>query len=122
MICPQCAAEFEAGILYCTDCGIPLEEPLPEEEGDPNMEFEDVKTALDPGALAVLRSILQDRGIENVLKGENFLGLYPSVGLVSAPRLIVRKERAEEVRDLVRDMQESPSAQRLDDDEDPPAD
>lgn len=110
MICPQCGAEYKPDIVQCADCGVPLEAPPPEEVPLADAEFETVKADLDPGGIAVLRSILEDRQIEHTMRGET-LGLYPSVGLVSATRLTVLKDRAAEVRELIQELEEEHSAE-----------
>jgi len=68
MFCPKCKSEYKAGIIKCVVCGVKLVNELPEEEF---VEFVKVFESSDPLLTALIKSILEDAGIEFFVNGEH---------------------------------------------------
>jgi len=68
MFCPICKAEYREGITHCPDCDVDLVEKIPAE----NMEdFVKVFESPDASLTVIIKSILDDAGIEYFVNGEN---------------------------------------------------
>lgn len=116
MFCPNCGAEYRAGITVCADCNIPL---VP----DPPPPFEEesvLTTVLETGDLAVValaKSMLDEAGIKYVAKGE-----LPLEQLAVGPvQIQVDKDDAAVARDLLSDLSEGISYDEDVIDEDEPS-
>jgi len=68
MFCPKCKAEFKEGILDCKECDEKLVHELPVDEF---VEFVKVFESSDPLLTALIKSILEDAGIEFFVNGEH---------------------------------------------------
>ena len=104
MYCPECGVEYRQGFTECSDCHVVLVENLPPEpEVDHSGEgWETIECfAYQPGLIAVLKSVLESEGIEYFLTDENMDTLYGSLPLLRSPRLTVRREQAEQVREIL---------------------
>ncbi|UCF71188.1 MAG: DUF2007 domain-containing protein [candidate division WOR-3 bacterium] len=109
MICPKCKAQYIRGIYVCADCDVPLVDQLPDDEQPENAEdigcqdatFLDVYVTGNAGEIALIRSLLDDAGIDYHFSGERFSmlhsGVYPS-------RLFVREDQCEEALEILRDL------------------
>lgn len=106
VICPNCKAEYKHGIYVCADCDVPLVDVLPDDESSGSAEFQenvftDVFITSNAGEIAMIKSLLDDAGIDYYFQGERFAsvhsGAYPS-------RLFVRADQCEEVLEILRDL------------------
>ena len=70
MFCPNCKSEYKAGIIKCIECGVKLVNELPEEKEE-FVEFVKVFESSDPLLTALIKSILEDAGIEFFVNGEH---------------------------------------------------
>lgn len=105
MFCPDCKAEYVEGIQICADCEIPLVAELPEEDirQPPHwIDFEEVLTTFNAGDIALVKSILDGENIAYYFHGESFNYMHP---LVQAPKLMVRKDQADQVREILKDLE-----------------
>ena len=80
MFCPECDSEYIDGIAECKDCGIPLVEVMPERVDAEaiNIELVTIFKSGDPAIIPIVKSLLDDAGIEYFLKNEHtqsWLGL-----------------------------------------------
>jgi len=111
MYCPECRAEFRAGITTCPDCEVPLVEELPDEsEGSPEDMVRIFETA-DVAVLPVIKSLLSAADIPHIVQGDEIMGVIPvgKIGLGGlSPRghglsaaIWVPRDRADEARDLL---------------------
>jgi Putative prokaryotic signal transducing protein len=101
MFCPQCRCEFREGFTVCSDCHIPL---VPELEPEPEPEFveyEEVLTTFNPFDIAFIKSLLDGQDILYYFNNEHFNYVRP---LAEPVRLMVEKDQAETVRELLKDM------------------
>jgi hypothetical protein len=84
MICPQCKAEYQQGFVECSDCQIPLVEELPQNPGPRPGEPIELVTILKSGndaAIAVAQSLLEDAGIDYLVRSKGQHALYPVGGM-----------------------------------------
>jgi hypothetical protein len=100
MYCPDCRAEYVDGISACPECGVTLVHDLGEECAE-WVEFEQILTTFNAGDIAFIKSILDCEGIKYYFLGEAFNYMEP---LVQAPRLMVRKDQAEQAREILGDL------------------
>ncbi|MFH0763199.1 MAG: DUF2007 domain-containing protein [Candidatus Omnitrophota bacterium] len=67
-----------------------------------NNEFVRVHSVSRPDDLALIKSILQSRGIEYFIKGENFGTLYGPADGLSLMDVMVREGRLDEAKELLK--------------------
>jgi hypothetical protein len=84
MICPHCKAEYRQGFLECSDCQIPLVGDFPQDvaprPGEPIKLVTILKSGNDAD-LVVAQSLLQDAGIDYLVRNKGQHALYPVGGL-----------------------------------------
>ncbi len=95
MFCPKCRTEYREGFYTCTDCGASLVSELPPEPATEYVEFEEVLISLNPGDVAMIKSLLDSEGITYYFRGESAYSFAPPT------RLMVQKDRADEARELL---------------------
>ncbi len=71
MFCPQCRTEYREGFETCTDCGVALVSELPPEPAREYLEFEEILISLNPGDIAMIKSLLDSEGITYYFRGES---------------------------------------------------
>jgi len=105
--CPQCKAEYVAGVEVCPDCDQPLVDQLPPEPpNDPNLEF----TLLTEGQTEVVTEVLQAEleaaGIPNYVSGDTLqsMKVYPAWNA----KVFVAKEQLELAKEILREILEGP--------------
>jgi len=116
MTCPECKAEFRAGILRCPDCDVALVERLAEPTARDGVE--DLVTVLrttDPALLPVVKTVLEAAGVPFVVQGEAALSYFPlgpaaarATGRVTGASVLVPRERAAEARELLESSPDTP--------------
>lgn len=103
MFCPNCKAEYVEGITVCADCGIELVEKLPPEENhDTKFTFKPFLKTNNMGDIAVIKSILDEQGIEYYIQGENMLYV---LGVIDSAILNVREDQLDDVKELLKDFE-----------------
>lgn len=114
MFCPECGVEYREGFSQCSDCQVALVESLPDEpepdhsgQGWETIEY----STYSADQVPVLKSVLDAEGIEYFLSDENIDTLYGSLPLLRAPRLTVRQEQADQVRQIISDLGEAAPTQ-----------
>jgi hypothetical protein len=77
MFCPNCRAEYRAGIDRCPACELPLvaalDEPAP---GEPEAKLVKVFQTGEAAMIPVVESVLDSAGIEFLAKGEEVQDLF----------------------------------------------
>jgi len=101
MFCPECGYEYVEGITECTDCKVPLVEKRPRQIRRNPKEFREVLSTYNQGDIALIKSILDNEKVEYFWLGENFSQIGQ---LIQPANLVVRKEHAERVRDILKEM------------------
>ncbi len=101
MFCPECRTEYREGFTVCADCGIALVPELPPEppaEIPPEgADFEEVLRFMDEGIVAIVKSVLDEEGIDYYIAGF-------SIPKGPDQRLMVRKDQAERAREILEDL------------------
>ena len=103
MFCPNCRAEYVEGVDTCPECGVALVAQL---DGDASQvaewaEFEQILTTFNAGDIALIKSILDGEGISYYFLGEAFNYVEP---LAQPPRLMVRKDQADQAKEILDDL------------------
>ena len=93
MFCPVCRSEYREGFTKCADCQVDLVEVLAPEREPEFHDFVEIITVFDEAKLALIKSILEDAGLDYYFQGELSHHLVP---LPFSTRLMVRKEDAGE--------------------------
>ncbi len=113
MICPDCRAEYRAGVNRCSDCDVPLVASLPTNEVETDLV--QVLETTDSGFLPMACSVLEAAGIPHIVRGDEALKLFPlgmaARGVTSrvlGARVLVPREHAEEARSLLETPAEPP--------------
>lgn len=104
MFCPKCLTEYVEGVRVCADCGTALVPELSEgvKPGPPQwIDFVQILTTFNAGDIALIKSILDGEDITYYFHGEAFNYVEP---LVQPPRLMVRKDQANLVREILKDL------------------
>ncbi len=94
MFCPECRREYKEGFYTCRDCGVSLVPELPPEPAPESHEFEETLVLLSPSDVAMIKSLLDSEGIAYYFKGES---PYSD----DFTRLMVRKDQADEARQIL---------------------
>ena len=87
----------------CADCDIPLVDRLPEKEATEkqNKDFREILMMVNAGEIAMVKSLLDDAGIDYYLKGGHFAVLRP---FADPARLFVRMDQYEEAVEIIKDL------------------
>lgn len=96
MFCPECRSEYVAGVDVCGECGKTLVAELPETPPPEFVAYEPILSTLNPAEIAVIKSILEDAGIDF-----RFLTETAGPPLALPARLLVPKDRAREATELL---------------------
>ncbi|MFA4949025.1 MAG: DUF2007 domain-containing protein [Candidatus Krumholzibacteriia bacterium] len=104
MFCPKCKAEYIEGVKECGECEVSLVATLPEKPEraeQKDLDFVSVVRTFNPQDIAIIRSILDDSGIEYYIQGENGIAVRP---LVDPANVMVVKDQAADAIELLKDL------------------
>ena len=118
-ICPQCGAEYRPEFTLCSDCLVPLVEWRPDlvpkaRETDRHSGTEPVSIfrSIDPGRIALAKSILQSAGVTFAMSNERMQTLgaspffMPAGPMLAGPvEIVVDRADADDARLLVQDLE-----------------
>lgn len=112
MFCPKCGAEYRTGFTECSDCRIPLVKELPPEPKKEYAENEFVECeeiVFDFPMLdtAIIKSILDSEGIRYYLIGDPDTSYRANPFFTEPVRLMVDKEQANTVREILKELEEN---------------
>ena len=103
MFCPECRTEYREGFTVCVDCGatlVPELPPEPTQESPPECaDFEEVLGFMDEGVVAIVKSLMDEEGIDYYIHGEFKVSGDPT------RKLMVRGDQAERAREILEDME-----------------
>ena len=103
MFCPECRTEYREGFTVCADCGTTLVPELPPEPpteiSSEGIDFEEVLGFMDEGVVAIVKSLLDEEGIDYYIVGEFSVSKGPN------QKLMVRKDQAERAREVLKDLE-----------------
>jgi len=103
MYCPNCEAEYEAGITHCADDGAELVERLTAEGGatdDSEARFVMLHTMSSPAEAEMVNDILRQNGIRSVIQSGGADAFSPLLSQVSPGGVLVDErdlDRAQEI-------------------------
>jgi hypothetical protein len=103
MYCPNCEAEYEAGITHCADDGAELVERLTTEGGatdDSEARFVMLHTMSSPAEAEMVNDILRQNGIRSVIQSGGADAFSPLLSQVSPGGVLVDErdlDRAQEI-------------------------
>ncbi len=97
MWCPSCRAEYVPGVRECSDCRVTLVETPP--PPPTAVKYEEILRTFNQGDIALIKSILDDAGIQYFFHGEIFNLVDP---LIQPARLRVRIDQVGEARELLK--------------------
>jgi len=103
MYCPNCEAEYEAGITHCADDGAELVERLTAESGatdDSEARFVMLHTMSSPAEAEMVNDILRQNGIRSVIQSGGADAFSPLLSQVSPGGVLVDErdlDRAQEI-------------------------
>ncbi len=136
MICPnpECPgrtnrpAEYREGVTHCQDCGAALVEGDPEPDAVEYQQFVPVLTIADASLVPVVKSLLASEDIRFFIKGEGVQDLFGSgrigsgFSIIAGPPVVYAEPgRADEARELLSAVDESPVPDGGPSDDDDPA-
>ncbi len=90
MYCPKCEYEYEDGVLECSECKIPLVSEMGSQEDASAIKYKEVTSNLRQDEIAIIKSILEARGIVYAVQGETFGSIRQ---VPSAIRLVVQESQ-----------------------------
>ena len=101
MFCPECKVEYRQGFVECSDCQVPLVPELPEEsvEARGSIELVTILRSGNDAAISVAQSLLEDAGIDYLVRSKGQHSLYPVGGL--GVEIQVRQEDVAEAERLL---------------------
>ena len=96
MFCPNCEAEYEAGVTHCTDDGAELVERLMTEAGasdDSEARFVPLHTLSSPAEAEMVNDILRQNGIRCVVQSGASDQFSPLFSVMSPGAQVLVDER-----------------------------
>jgi putative signal transducing protein len=109
MYCPTCGEKYPWHVRVCETCGVELVEHRPGPAPDPDMELVPVYRTGDAAVTAVAASLLQNEGIEYLVRGEGLQDLfgYGRIAggfnyVVGPAEFVVRSTDADRARELLK--------------------
>lgn len=99
--CPECKAEYREGFTVCSDCRVDLVAELPPEPETEYIEYVEFLRTMNPFDIALIKSLLEDQDIAFFFQGEQFAHL---VSMGNPIRLMVEKDKVDEVKELLKDL------------------
>lgn len=111
MFCPVCRSEYRDGFVKCSDCEIELVSSLPAPVEEPGVELVKVFETGEASLIPVVKSLLDDAGIDFSTRGEPIQDLFGwgrfGTGLnyvVGPVEFLVREEEASDAAELLSHM------------------
>lgn len=92
--CSDCGTYIPTDAKICPNCGASFEE-VPEEE-----DFIEIPISSEPSTIATIQSLLQENNIEYSINDNALENIFGS-SFTQFPRLIIRKDQAELVNDII---------------------
>jgi Putative prokaryotic signal transducing protein len=103
MYCPKCRTEYREGFAQCADCLVPLvsESALGALKAEPEfVDIEEVLTTIDPGEIALIKSLLDAEEIPYLAQGEHSHSLQSPIPV----RFLVPKAHVVRAREVLEDL------------------
>lgn len=97
--CSDCGANIPTDAKMCPNCGASFEEVTEEED------FIEIPISSEPSTKATIQSLLQENNIEYLINDNALENVFGS-SFSQFPRLIIRKDQAELVNDIIGSFEE----------------
>ena len=110
MFCPQCRAEYREGFFRCSDCDIPLVDPLATDrsvtDGWPGFQTDHpdlvvLRTFPTVIEADLAKSALDSVGIDSMVRSDNEGGQTPGLAFSQGAELLVRADDVEAANDML---------------------
>ncbi|MGB9599392.1 MAG: putative signal transducing protein [Myxococcota bacterium] len=111
--CPECRMAYKDEIESCPDCNVPLVSGLEEFE---NIEFVELVDVEGPFKANLITDVLKDNQIECYLYSEP-VHIYPIPGEGIQYTIYVNRDKLEQARSLLEDIEKGEEMEPLPDDE-----
>ncbi len=98
MYCPKCEYDYEDGVVECSDCKIPLVSETVTQGDESFIKYKEVTSNLRQDEIAIIKSILEARGIVYAVQGETFGSIRQ---VPSAIRLVVQESQYADTIELL---------------------
>ncbi|MFI5237654.1 MAG: hypothetical protein ACHQLA_06945, partial [Ignavibacteriales bacterium] len=102
-ICSDCGATVPADVKNCPNCGISLEDSS-EEKIFYEEEVVEIPVTSHPANLSSILSLLDEKKIDYSINDDAMENIW-GPNFIQLPKLLVRKERAEEVYEIINSIQ-----------------
>ena len=126
IICPSCQStiaidknEQRKKLVRCPECDILVNLAVNPPEIIKDKNYVQILSSMNQGDLGIIKSMLDDGGIDYFVNGENFLSVDP---LIQPARVVVREDQFDEAKEIIKDFELhifGVSSNQNDDDEDP---
>ncbi len=100
MFCPNCKAEYLAGVAECAECRVPLVDALPVIDHEHSVPVYVEVITYNAGDIALIKSILDDGEIDYQIEGEYFNAMLPPVQPV---KILVPADKVEMTKEILKD-------------------
>ena len=107
IICPNCESEIELSKkeietkkVHCPKCEALLDFNFEPPKISKKENYVELLSSLNQGDVSIIKSLLDDGGIDYYIFGENFLSVRP---LLEPARLFVNETQIEEVKEILKD-------------------
>ncbi|HEX9657740.1 MAG TPA: hypothetical protein VGB89_12605 [Bacteroidota bacterium] len=106
VVCPNCESDLElsdkerfSGKVHCPECEALIDYRVTPPGIFNRDHFVELLTSLNQGDIGLVKSILENAGVEYYVLGENFLSVEP---LIQPARFYVSQKQFEEVKELLK--------------------
>jgi hypothetical protein len=107
IFCPGCNNELElsdeervSGQIYCPECDALIDMDIEKYNGKKSSNFVELLSSLNQGDIGLIKSVLDDSGIEYYILGENFLISNP---LIEPARFFIAESQMEDAKEALKE-------------------
>ncbi len=108
--CSDCGVAVSADTKICPNCGASLED-ISEEETSKQDEFAEIPVTSHPADLSSILSLLDEKKIEYFINNDAMENIWGQ-NFIQIPRLLVHKEQVEEVKEIIKSLEERSRSNR----------
>jgi predicted Zn finger-like uncharacterized protein len=126
IICPACQStiainknEQKKKLVRCSECDSLINLAVNPPEIIKDKKYVQIISSMNQGDLGIIKSMLDDGGIDYFVNGENFLSVDP---LIQPARIMVREDQLDEAKEIIKNFEFhifGVSSNQNDDEEDP---
>jgi predicted Zn finger-like uncharacterized protein len=126
IVCPSCKSviainknEQKKKLVRCPECDSLINLAVNPPEIIKDKKYIQILSSMNQGDLGIIKSMLDDGGIDYFVNGENFLSVDP---LIQPARIMVSEDQLDEAKEIIKDFEFhifGVSSNQNDDEEDP---